>query len=145
MLPARIINRNATLSPFAEMEQWLEDMFGGVANGNREVAQIVPRADVVETEDAYLIELELPGVQSKDLKLEFANNVLTISGEKRTERAHEVKGYHRMERGYGTFTRSFTIPSGIDAGHITAAATDGILRVTLPKREESKPRVIEIK
>lgn len=145
MMPSRIVNRSATLSPFAEMEQWLSGVFGETLPQNREAATIIPRGDVMETEDAFVIELELPGVQTKDLKIEFSNNVLTVSGEKKSERASELKGYHRMERYYGSFHRSFTIPTSVDGNRITASSTDGVLRVTLPKREESRPRVIEVK
>src|SRR5262245_52582288 len=108
MLPSRISNRGVVVHPFQEMEQWLADMFGGegVAT-SRENLTIVPRGDVLETEDSFVIELELPGVATKDLKIEFANNVLSISGEKRSERAGETRGYHRMERSYGAFHRSF--------------------------------------
>ena len=147
MLPARVVNRTGVAGhPFQEMEQWLSDMFGGEGfTGARENLTIVPRGDVLETEDSFVIELELPGVETKDLKIEFSNNVLSISGEKRNERASELKGYHRMERSYGAFHRSFTIPSSVDANRISASSTDGVLRVTLPKREESRPRVIEVK
>src|SRR5262245_32033078 len=138
MLPSRVMNRSVVLHPFPEMEQWLSDVFGEGFTGARENMTIVPRGDVLETEDSFVIELELPGVVTKDLKIEFANNVLSISGEKRSERASELKGYHRMERSYGSFHRSFTIPSSVDANHISASSTDGVLRVSLPKREESK-------
>jgi HSP20 family protein len=147
MMPARVLARGGSLSPFAEMERWIDDVFGRWPEGESPIAgsTVFPKSDVLETEDSFLIEAELPGAGIADIKLEFANNVLTISGEKKTEKRENTKGYHRMERSYGTFSRSFTTPATVDEKHITASFTDGVLRVTLPKREESKPRTIEVK
>jgi HSP20 family protein len=145
MLPVRMITRSGSLSPFVEMERWIEDVFGRMSENDPQCGVAVyPRADVLETEDAFIIEAEIPGANIKDIKIEFANNVLTLSGEKKSEKRDGTKGYHRMERSYGAFSRSFTTPATVDEKRISAAFTDGVLRVTMPKREESRPRLIEV-
>jgi HSP20 family protein len=88
---------------------------------------------------------EIPGVNRNDIKVNFENNLLTVSGERKLEHEDRREGYHRVERNYGSFLRSFTVPSTIDANKISAEFANGLLRLTLPKRPESQPRVIDIK
>ncbi len=104
-----------------------------------------PAVDVTEQDDAYVVNVELPGVNKDDVKIVMENNVLTIRGEKK-QKNDETKGnIHRIERSYGSFQRSFTIPTTIRSEKIDANFKDGVLSVTLPKDEGSKPKQIEVK
>jgi len=104
-----------------------------------------PRVDVLEKKDHYLIEADLPGVNKEDVKLEVNKGVLTISGERKSEEKEEENGYTRIERHFGKFERSFTLPENIKNEKIDAEYKDGILKVKLPKPEEHKPKQIGIK
>jgi len=110
------------------------------------VGNWLPPVDILEDKDAVRIAAELPGVKAEDVKISMENNVLTIRGEKRFERREgaEDRG-HRLERAYGAFERSFTVPASVDAEHIEAKYEQGVLTVTLPKVERAKPRQISIK
>jgi HSP20 family protein len=104
-----------------------------------------PPVDIYETpEKDVVVKVELPEMKRDDIKVSFENNVLTIEGERqfRTEASREH--YHRVERGYGAFRRSFTMPAMVDAAHVNANYQDGVLTVTLPRREESRPRQIQV-
>jgi len=103
-----------------------------------------PAVDIFETKDSLVMKVELPGVNKEDVKIDLDNQILTLSGERKFD--HEVKedDYHRIERAYGQFQRSFTLPNKIDAERIEAHYRDGMLEVVLPKKEEAKPRQINI-
>ena len=103
-----------------------------------------PHVDIYENKDQISLEVELPGMTKEDIHLTFENNVLTLSGERRFEKKDEEQSYHRVERLYGTFTRSFTLPNTVSGEGITAEYRDGVLRLSLPKKEEVKARRIEI-
>jgi HSP20 family protein len=104
----------------------------------------MPAMDLVETDDRYVLSADLPGLTEDDLTIEFEDRTLTVSGERKA--AHEAKqdGYHRVERAYGAFSRSLTLPQGIDPEAVTASFDRGVLEVSIPKPEERKPRRIEI-
>ena len=105
----------------------------------------VPAVDIVETANKDLVvKAELPEMKREDIKVSFENNVLTIEGERKFEKDARGEQYHRIERGYGAFRRSFTLPATVDATKVAAAYTDGVLTVTLPRREESRPRQIQV-
>ena len=104
-----------------------------------------PACDIYEDEEAVTLRFELAGVDPKDVEVRFENGVLTLRGERKLEHEEKRENYHRVELGYGTFTRSFTLPSTVDAEHIRAEAKNGVLAVTLPKRAEAKPRAIQVK
>jgi HSP20 family protein len=104
-----------------------------------------PATDVVEHPGDYVVKAELPGVSRDDVKLTLQDNMLTIRGEKKQEKESKEGGYHRVERSYGSFQRSFTLPSTVRADRIEASFKDGILTVTLPKSEETKPKQIDVK
>jgi HSP20 family protein len=112
----------------------------GLLNGNW-----MPPVDVVEEENEYIVKVELPGVNKDDVKITLESNILTIRGEKKDEKEIKEKNYHRMERSYGSFQRSFTLPTTVKNDKIDASYKDGVLVVTLPKAEESKPKQIEVK
>jgi HSP20 family protein len=103
-----------------------------------------PTVDIYENKDQIVIEAELPGMNREDFDLSFENNVVTLRGERRFEKEDESDNYHRVERSYGSFARSFTLPPSVSGEGITADYRNGVLRVTLPKREEVKARRIEI-
>ena len=104
-----------------------------------------PSVDIFENKDEIVLEAELPGMNREDFELTIENNVLTLRGERRFEKKDEADNYHRVERAYGSFTRSFTLPQTVSAENAGAEYKNGVLRVTLRKREEVKARRIEVK
>lgn len=103
-----------------------------------------PKVDIFENKDSLVLEAELPGMKRDDFELSFENNVLTLRGERNFEKKTDEDNYHRVERAYGSFTRSFTLPQTVTAEGSTAEFNNGILHVSLPKREETKARKIEV-
>ena len=103
-----------------------------------------PAMDLVEAGDHYVLRADLPGMNEGDVSIEINDNVLTISGERRDEREEERQGWHRVERSFGHFSRSLTLPEGINPEAVTAAFEKGVLSITVPKPEERKPRRVEI-
>lgn len=109
------------------------------------VADWMPTVDISETDGEYLIKAELPEVKKDDVKVTVENGVLTIQGERRQEKEEKGKKYHRVERSYGTFVRSFTLPESVDEGAVKAEYKDGVLNLHLPKTEKVKPKSIDVK
>jgi HSP20 family protein len=103
-----------------------------------------PPVDIQETEDAYRLIAELPGLTKDDVAITMENNVLRLSGERKFERDAKKDTFQRIERTYGSFTRSFALPSQVDAEGVTATFADGVLTLTVPKAEQAKPRKIAI-
>jgi HSP20 family protein len=103
-----------------------------------------PSVDIYENKDQIVLEAELPGMKREDFELTVENSVITLRGERRFEKFDDADNYHRVERSYGAFTRSFTLPQTVSAEGASAEYQNGVLRVTLPKREETKSRRIEI-
>lgn len=103
-----------------------------------------PSVDIFENKDQIVLEAELPGMKQEEFDLSIENNVITLRGERRFEKTQETDNYHRVERSYGAFTRSFTLPQTVSGEGATAEYNNGVLRVTLPKREETKPRRIQV-
>lgn len=103
-----------------------------------------PAVDIYEQGNDIVLKAELPGVDPKDLDIRLENNVLTLRGQRKLENEVKKESYHRVERSYGSFSRSFTLPSVVDQAGIKAEVRDGILKLVLPKREEAKPKQIEI-
>ena len=140
--------------PFKDLEELqsrLSTLFGRAPirkNGDKEVmtvAEWAPLVDITEDEKEYLIKAELPEVKKEDVKLTVHDDVLSISGERKYEKEEKGKKYHRVERSYGSFTRSFTLPEDADAGKVSADYKEGVLKVHLPKSEKAKPKSIEVK
>jgi HSP20 family protein len=104
-----------------------------------------PRVDIAETDEAFVINAEIPEVNKEDVKVTVDNGVLTFRGERKQEKEEKNKKFHRVERFYGSFTRSFTLPDNVDESKIDAAFKDGMLSLTIPKTEETKPKVIDVK
>jgi len=132
---------------FAALEvDRLNRMFDAVFSGEPMTSSAwVPAVDIYETaEKDVVVKVEVPDMKREDIKVTFENNVLTIEGERKA--SDEVKNdqYHRIERRYGAFRRSFTLPASVDGSRIQAAYQDGILKITMPQRAEAKPRQITI-
>ncbi|HEX8637956.1 MAG TPA: Hsp20/alpha crystallin family protein [Pyrinomonadaceae bacterium] len=104
-----------------------------------------PQVDIFENKDQIVLEAELPGMKPENVNISIENNVLTIHGERKFEKKDEKDNFHRVERSYGSFTRSFTLPPTVSSENANAEFENGVLRLTLAKREEAKPRRIEIK
>ena len=103
-----------------------------------------PAVDIYEKDGNIVLKAELPGVDPKDVDVRVENNLLTLRGERKFDNEVKRDSYHRVERAYGAFSRSFTLPNVVDTGNIKAEYRDGVLHMTLPKREEAKPRQIQI-
>ena len=129
--------------PFAELNRAHRNFFP--SEWSETPAKFRPLVDVYEKEDAFHIKAELAGVKPEDVKIEIHNNVLTVSGERNLEKEDEKNGYRRVERRYGSFDRSFSLPETVESEKIDADFKDGVLTVILPKRAESQPREIEVK
>ena len=104
-----------------------------------------PAVDVSEDENHYLVTADVPGMKAEDLDITVDNNVLTVSGERKFEKKDERHGYHRVERHYGSFKRSFALPEGVDAGAIEANVENGALAIKIPKPVVAKPRKVKVK
>jgi len=129
-----------------EMNRLFDSFFkGDVADGASFGSSWTPAVDILEKEDSYVLEAELPGLKKEDVKISVQDNILTLRGEKKDERKESRKGYLRMETGYGSFTRSFTLPSTINTSKIEAEFKDGVLKINVPKAEEAKEKLIEVK
>ena len=102
-----------------------------------------PAVDVLEETERILVKVEVPGIEEKDLRVTFEDGVLTVAGERQFER-REDRNYHRIERAYGSFTRTFTLPRSVDATKILANYRNGVLEIEIPKKEESRPKQIQI-
>ena len=113
-------------------------------NAGAPMRRWVPAMDLVESEDQFLLRADLPGMKQEDVSIEFEDNVLTVSGERRSEHKEQGEGYQRVERAFGAFSRTLTLPKGIDPEAISAGFDDGVLEVRIPKPEERKPRRISI-
>jgi len=126
-----------------DLDHWFDNFFD--FRNDDYVSAITPVVNVEETENNFQISAELPGMEKKDIQISVENNVLSISGEKKFEDETKNKNYHRVERSYGKFHRSFKIPGGVDVNNIDASYKNGVLNLTLPKMEEAKPKQIEVK
>jgi len=139
--------------PFRELEEMsdrLNRMFARPAartNGKETmiVADWVPTVDISETDGEYEIKAEIPDVKKEDVKVTLEDGVLTIQGERKREKEEKGKKYHRVERSYGSFVRSFGLPDLIDEEKVKAEFKDGILNLHLPKSEKAKPKAMEVK
>ena len=138
--------------PFRELEEISDRLNRAFArpvsrNGGKEqltVADWIPTVDIGETDGEFLIQAELPEVKKDDVKVTVEDGVLTLQGERRREEEEKGTKYHRVERSYGTFFRSFTLPESVDEGAVKAEYQDGVLNLHLPKTEKVKPRAIEV-
>ena len=148
-------SRTTEWNPFQELQDFenrLAGFFGRTSvrtNGDKQeaisIADWAPLVDISEDEKEYLVKAELPEVKKEDVRVTVENGVLSISGERKIEKEEKDKKYHRVERAYGRFERSFTLPEGADGTKITAEFKEGVLKVHLPKAETAKPKSVTVK
>jgi HSP20 family protein len=123
----------------------VDRMFDAFFGGEGEARRWVPAMDVWEEGEHFVLKADLPGVPESDVSIEVQDGTLTVSGERRSEERKEGAGWYRYERSSGSFSRSLTLPEGVDADRIEAEFAAGVLTVRIPKPEERKPRRVEIK
>ncbi len=134
--PFRMMRDLLRWDPFSEMTP-----FAGIDRG----LAFMPQFEVKETQDAYVFKADLPGVKDADLDISVTGNRLTVSGRREQEERQEGETYYALERTYGSFTRTFTLPEGVDADHVSADLRDGVLTLKVPKKPEAQPKKIELK
>ena len=129
-----------------EMNRLFNTFFDSPAggNGHQALRRWVPAMDLVETDDEYVLRADLPGLSEDDVKIELDDNLLTVSGERKSEREERKEGYYRVERSSGTFSRSLTLPEGVDPDAVRANFDKGVLEVRIPKPAQRKPRKVAI-
>jgi HSP20 family protein len=127
-----------------EMDRLWDDYFGPGRRGLQPM-EFAPAVDIKETDAQIVVKAEVPGIEAKDINISLTGDVLTIKGEKKAEREEKEENYHLVERNYGSFSRSLTLPAAVDVDKIEAKYDKGVLTVTCPKKEEAKPKSIEIK
>ncbi|MFQ6003024.1 MAG: Hsp20/alpha crystallin family protein [Candidatus Zixiibacteriota bacterium] len=128
-----------------EMNRLFDDFFGRPVTRPTWTEEVwSPYVDVSETKDNVIVNAEIPGMSKDDVKVSVQDNVLTLSGEKKQEKEEKDANYHRIERSYGSFSRSFTLPTSVQPDKVKATYKNGILKITLPKTEEVKPKEIPI-
>jgi HSP20 family protein len=129
-----------------EMDRLWDDYYGDKRRGLQPLQpEFAPAVDVKETAAAVVVKAEVPGMDAKDINISVTGEVLTIKGEKKSEREEKEENYHLVERHYGSFSRSLVLPAAVDLDKIEAKYDKGVLTVTCPKKEEVKPKAIEIK
>lgn len=127
-----------------DMDRFIDDFFHGFPGREVETGMWSPSVDICETEDAVIVTAEVPGMKKDDIKISIQDNVLMLKGEKHQEKEAKQENYHRLERVYGSFRRSFSLPASVDASKVKASYKDGVLRIELPKKEEARPKEIPI-
>lgn len=141
-------------NPFRELDEVqnrLGSFFGGRfprfgdGNGGLQLADWSPQVDITEDDKEYLIKADLPEMKKDEIKVNVENGVLTVSGERKTEKEEKNKKFHRIERSYGTFQRSFALPEDADGTKVAAEFKEGVLKMHLPKSPIAKPKAIEVK
>jgi len=140
------------LKELDEMEKRLSTFFGRSPMGRDgekkeaiAVTEWSPLVDITEDDKEYVVMAEIPEMKKEDIKINIHDDVLTVSGERKYEKEEKTKKYHRVERAYGSFMRSFTLPEDADGSKVNAEYKDGLLKVHLPKSEKAKPKAIEVK
>jgi HSP20 family protein len=129
----------------SEMNRLFNTVFEGPSSTSGNVMRRwMPAMDLVESGDHFILRADLPGMSEEDVDIEFEDGTLTVSGERKAEHEEEKEGYHRVERSFGSFSRSLTLPQGIDADSVTAKFDRGVLEIRVPKPEQRKPRRITI-
>jgi HSP20 family protein len=126
-----------------EVDSLFDQFFGRGDNGDAS-AVWSPRTDLSETDDAYRLRLDVPGLRTDDIAINLQNNTLTVRGERSSERTEEEEEYVRVERAFGTFHRTFSLPDAVDPDNVEASYDEGVLTIHIPKTEESTRRTIEI-
>jgi HSP20 family protein len=129
----------------SEMNRLFNSFFDTPTTGNGSATRRwLPAMDVVESDDHFVLTADLPGLGEEDVNIEIEENVLTVSGERKAEHEDKREGFVRVERSYGSFRRSLTLPEGVDAEAVSANFDKGVLEIRIPKPEQRKPRKVEI-
>jgi len=137
--------------PFREMEEMFETFRRPLGWGHRGGQELMttgdwaPRVDIAETDKEFIIKADLPEIKKEEVTVTVDKGILTLRGERKQEKEEKGKKFHRIERLYGSFTRSFTLPGNVDETKVDASFKDGILQLTIPKTKETKPKEIEVK
>lgn len=136
--------------PWREMEEFVDRYNRALGSGQESGQDVMrkgdwsPRVDIMETEDEFVIKAEIPEVNKEDVKVTVENGVLMLHGERKQEKEEKGKTFHRIERHYGTFNRSFTLPDTVDQENIKANFKDGMLSIHLQKSKEARPKAIDV-
>ena len=143
-----IVRFNPAWVPAPERSNWLRRFFDYdpffTETDFETTPTFVPAVDIREEEDKYILDAELPGMKKEDVHIEVKDGVLTLSGERKFENEEKRDDYTRIERSYGSYQRTFTLPDHVDEEKIEAAYSEGVLTIVLPKGEEAKPKQIEV-
>jgi HSP20 family protein len=145
----RFVPFRSPLADMAVLQNRLNSIFNEFAlpEGEQEslsMGSFIPPVDVYEDAQQLVLKLEVPGIRQEDLDVRVENQTLTIKGERKFEKDEKQENFHRIERRYGTFTRTFTLPQTVDAGAPKASYENGVLAITLPKKEAAKPRQVKV-
>lgn len=143
------ITRYDPMNRFTQLQKELERLFDPRALGNEDISSVatcdwIPAVDIREEANRFVIHADIPGVDPKDIDITMENGVLTLKGERLSERKEEREGYKRVERARGTFYRRFGLPDTADAGRISARGANGVLEIVIPKQEYTQPRKITV-
>lgn len=137
-------------NPFADVEDFpvglrvFQDTMNRLFSDDATIRPWSPSVDILETENELILKADIPGVEMKDVDIQLENGTLQLKGERKFEKDEKNKGFHRMERVYGSFVRYFTVPDTVDSEHVRADYHSGVLTVTLPKKEIAKPKAIKV-
>lgn len=137
-------------TPFADVEDFgtgmrlFQDSINRLFSDQTTARPWTPAVDILETENELVLKADIPGVEMKDIDIQLENGTLTIKGERKFEKEEKNKGFHRLERSYGSFVRYFTLPETVDPEKVKAEYNAGVLTVSLPKKELAKPRAIKV-
>jgi HSP20 family protein len=137
-------------APFTESEDFpagvrlFQDTINRLLSDQTSNRPWAPSVDIFETENELVLKADVPGVELKDIDIQIENGTLALKGERKFERNENSKGFHRLERSYGSFVRYFTLPDTVDTEHVKAEFSNGVLTVTLPKKEIAKPKSIKV-
>ena len=129
--------------PLANLRMF-EDAFSRLLSEPRTGRPWSPAVDIFETENEVVLKADVPGVELKDIEVRVENQTLTVKGERKFEQEEQRKGYHRIERSYGAFQRSFAVPHTVDTEKVAAEFKNGVLTISLPKKEAAKPRQVKV-
>lgn len=137
-------------SPFADTEEFpaglrlFQDTVNRLFSDQTTTRPWAPSVDIFETDNELVLKADIPGVDQKDIDIRLENGTLSLKGERKFEREEKNKGFHRLERSYGSFVRYFTVPETVDSENVKADFQNGVLTVTLPKKEIAKPKAIKV-
>src|SRR5882724_1637225 len=142
-----VLTRFEPYREFTTLQDRLNRLFQSSIGDNQDAlttSSFSPAVDVYEDEHAVNLKIEVPGVDEKDLDIRVENNTLTVHGERKFEKEEKEENFRRVERQYGSFTRSFTLPTTVDSEHVSANYDKGVLKISLPKKAEAKPKQIKV-